>query len=36
MVEKKSKELNAKGKASTALPEAKGNPKRYVFGGMTG
>ncbi len=36
MVEKQQDELNAKGKAATARPEAKGNPKRKVSGGPTG
>ena len=35
MVEKQNKKLKAKGKAATAQPEAKGNPKRKVSGGLT-
>ncbi len=36
MVEKKSANLKAKGKGSTAPSKAKGNPKRKVLGGPTG
>jgi hypothetical protein len=36
MVEKHNKKLKAKGKASTARPAAKSNPKRKVSGGPTG
>jgi hypothetical protein len=36
MVEKKSVNLKAKGKGSTAPSEAKGNPKRKASGGPTG
>ncbi len=36
MVEKQNKKLKAKGKAATARPEAKGNPKCKAFGGPTG
>ncbi len=36
MVEKKGANLKAKGKGSTALSKAKGNPKRKVSGGPTG
>jgi hypothetical protein len=36
MVEKQNKKLKAKGKASTALSEAKSNPKRMASGGPTG
>jgi hypothetical protein len=35
MVEKKGANLKAKGKGSTALSEAKGNPKRKASGGPT-
>jgi hypothetical protein len=33
MVEKQNERLNAKGKASTACPDAKSNPKRKASGG---
>ena len=36
MVEKHNKKLKAKGKASTARPKAKSNPKCKVSGGLTG
>jgi hypothetical protein len=36
MVEKQNKKLKAKGKAATAQPEAKSNPKRKASGGLTG
>ncbi len=36
MVEKQNKKLKAKGKAATARPEAKSNPKRKMSGGPTG
>jgi hypothetical protein len=36
MVEKHNKKLKAKGKAATAWPEAKANPKRKASGGPTG
>ena len=36
MVEKQNKKLKAKGKAATAQPEAKSNPKRKASGGPTG
>jgi hypothetical protein len=36
MIEKQNEKLKAKGKASTARPEAKGNPKHKVSGGPTG
>jgi hypothetical protein len=36
MVEKHNKKLKAKGKASTARPKTKSNPKRKVPGGPTG
>jgi hypothetical protein len=36
MVEKKGANLKTKGKGSTALSEAKGNPKRKASGGLTG
>ncbi len=36
MVEKKSANLNTKGKGSTAPSKAKGNPKRKASGGPTG
>jgi hypothetical protein len=36
MVEKKGANLKAKGKGSTAPSEAKGNPKRKAYGGLTG
>jgi hypothetical protein len=36
MVEKQNKKLKAKGKASTAWPKAKSNPKRKASGGLTG
>ncbi len=36
MVEKQNEKLKAKGKAATAWPETKGNPKRKVSGGPTG
>jgi hypothetical protein len=36
MVEKHNKKLKAKGKAATAQPEAKSNPKCKVSGGPTG
>jgi hypothetical protein len=35
MVEKQNKKLKAKGKAATAPPEAKSNPKRKASGGPT-
>ncbi len=35
MVEKHNKKLKAKGKASTALPKAKSNPKSKAAGGPT-
>jgi hypothetical protein len=36
MVEKQNKKLKAKGEASIARPEAKGNPKRKASEGLTG
>ncbi len=36
MVEKQNEKLTVKGKAATALPEAKGNPKRKASGGPAG
>ncbi len=36
MVENHNKKLKAKGKAATAWPKAKGNPKRKASGGPTG
>ncbi len=36
MVEKQNKKLKAKGKAATAWPEAKSNPKHKASGGPTG
>jgi hypothetical protein len=36
MVEKHNKKVKAKGKAATARPEAKSNPKRKASGGLTG
>jgi hypothetical protein len=36
MVEKHNKKLKAKGKAASARPEAKSNPKRKASGGPTG
>jgi hypothetical protein len=36
MVEKQNKKLKVKGKAATARPEAKCNPKRKASGGPTG
>jgi hypothetical protein len=36
MAEKQNKKLKAKGKASTARPKAKSNPKRKASGGLTG
>jgi hypothetical protein len=36
MVEKYNKKLNTKGKAATAQPKAKSNPKRKASGGPTG
>jgi hypothetical protein len=36
MVEKQNKKLKAKGKASTAWPESKSNPKCNASGGPTG
>jgi hypothetical protein len=36
MVEKHNKKLNTKGKAATAQPKAKSNPKRKASGGPTG
>jgi hypothetical protein len=36
MVEKQQERLNAKGKAATAWPEAKSNPKQKASGGPTG
>jgi hypothetical protein len=36
MVEKQQDKLKVKGKAATARPEAKGNPKRKASGGPTG
>ncbi len=36
MVEKQQDKLKTKGKAATAWPEAKGNPKRKASGGPTG
>jgi hypothetical protein len=36
MAEKENKKLRAKGKAATARPEAKSNPKRKASGGPTG
>jgi hypothetical protein len=36
MVEKQQEKLNAKGKAATARPEAKGDLKRKAPGGATG
>ncbi len=36
MADKQNEKLNDKGKAATARPEAKGNPKRKVSGGPTG
>jgi hypothetical protein len=33
MVKKQKKKLKAKGKASTACPDAKSNPKRKASGG---
>ncbi len=36
MVEKQNKKLKAEGKAATARPEAKSNPKKKTSGGQTG
>jgi hypothetical protein len=36
MVEKQQEKLKAKGKAATAQPEAKSNPKQKTSGGPTG
>ncbi len=36
MVEKQQEKLKANGKAATAQPEAKSNPKQKVSGGPTG
>jgi hypothetical protein len=36
MVEKQNEKLKAKDKASTTWSKAKSNPKRNVFGGLTG
>jgi hypothetical protein len=36
MVEKHNEKLKAKGRAATARPEAKSNPKRKASGGLTG
>ncbi len=36
MVEKHNEKLKAKGKAATARPKAKSNPKSKASGGLTG